>query len=98
MRDMLLQSRASSTATYETSPVPGIVQNCLSILQSTWLMLPLWQCCRSHNAHYALCVGHQVLRGHQNHHTGSYNNYNADIISFRNIRHRLGMYITKQNK
>src|SRR4029434_11107977 len=42
------------------------------------------QCRRSHNAHYALCVGHQLLRGHQknrqlkNHH--SYNNYNADII------------------
>src|SRR4029434_9562262 len=30
----------------------------------------------------------------KNHH--SYNNYNADIISYRNIRHRLGMYITKQ--
>src|SRR4029434_310196 len=23
------------------------------------------QCRRSHNTHYALCVGHQVLRGHQ---------------------------------
>jgi len=23
------------------------------------------QCRGSHNAHYALCVGHQVLRGHQ---------------------------------
>jgi len=40
---------------------------------------------RSHDAHYTLCVGHQVLRGHhkigtkKNPH--SYNNYNSDIIS-----------------
>ena len=39
-------------------------------------------------------VGAPKNRQLKNHH--SYNNYNADIISFRNIRHRLGMYITKQ--
>ena len=39
-------------------------------------------------------VGAPKNRQLKNHH--SYNNYNADIISYRNIRHRLGMYITKQ--
>jgi len=54
---------------------------------------------RSHNAHYALCVGHQVLRGHhkignkKNPHSS--NNYTI-LFQSRNIRHLLGMYITKQ--